>query len=80
MFEASILKVSITPTFFIHQGLCENVVPKEKDNESSAAKVKNLLHLFVSKRDILYQFLQKNIHSSEDFGWRSQLEQTNKIC
>jgi hypothetical protein len=60
------------------QGLCENVVPKEKDNESSAAKVKNLLHLFVSKRDILYQFLQKNIHSSEDFGWRFDLK-TNKF-
>jgi hypothetical protein len=46
------------------------VVPKEKENESGAAKAKNLLHLFVSKRDILYQFLQKNIHSSDDFGWR----------
>jgi hypothetical protein len=24
----------------------------------------------VSKRDILYQFLQRNVHSTEDFGWR----------
>ena len=64
------LTLLLTGLVILYQSLCENIVPKEKENESNSAKVKNLLHLYVSKRDILYQFLQKNIHSSEDFGWR----------
>ena len=65
---------------FFYQSLCENIVPKEKENESNSAKVKNLLHLYVSKRDILYQFLQKNIHSSEDFGWRYTVKIFLNLC
>jgi dynein heavy chain len=51
--------------------LCKEVIHVKIDDEVCRRKSRNLLNLLLSKRNQLYMFLQKNITSSGDFGWKS---------
>ena len=52
--------------------LCKQVIHVCEDGEETKMqKARNLLNIFLSKRNQLFLFLQKNITSSDDFGWKS---------
>ena len=52
--------------------LCKQVIHVcEESEETKMKKARNLLNIFLSKRQQLFLFLQKNITSSGDFGWKS---------
>jgi hypothetical protein len=55
------------------ESLCENYIQEEND-EKIIEKSKHLLNIFISKRNQLYEFLNINLHSTEDFGWKSTFQ------
>ena len=55
------------------ESACENYIHYEPDPKI-IEKVKHLLNIFISKRNQLYEFLKINLHSIEDFGWKSTFQ------
>ena len=51
--------------------LCKEVIHVNENDQVTFDKARNLLNIFLSKRNQLFGFLQKNITSSGDFGWKS---------
>ncbi len=51
--------------------LCKEVIHVTHDNEIKLKKASNLLNLYLSKRNQLFNFLQKNVTSCGDFAWKS---------
>ena len=43
-------------------------------HEKRRKKATHLLNVFVSKRNQLFEFLKKNVHSVHDFGWKSTFQ------
>ena len=54
------------------ESVCENYLGDFGDeDEKTKEKSRHLLNIFISKRNQLYEFLKINLHSTEDFGWKS---------
>lgn len=52
--------------------VCKEVIHvTEASNQVKLNKARNLLNLYLSKRNQLFGFIQKNVTSSQDFGWKS---------